>query len=183
VDADALLAALSAGDPAAFARIIRRFQRPLFSFLGRLGLSQGIAEEIAQETFLRAWLHRREFRPERAQFVTWLFSIGRNLALNELRSARHQQETTLGEAVVDLVVAAPGGAERVEEAQMLARLQAALHSLPFDDRSALGLAYVQELDMAAIAAIEQCSVAAVKTRLHRAKQKLRQLMEQQHDKR
>ncbi len=67
--------------------------------------------------------------------------------------------------------------EQLALAQQQRQLQAALRQLPLPDRSIIALAYIQELDMTAIARIENCSPGAIKTRLHRARQRLRELLE------
>ncbi|MEY4563616.1 MAG: hypothetical protein RLZZ618_2893 [Pseudomonadota bacterium] len=177
MDIPLLLRRISTGDRSAFAELIRHFQRPLFGYLGRLGLPPGQAEEVAQETFLRVWQRWADYDPSRAGFSTWLFTVARNLAFNELDrgSARHEQG--MGEAMPDTACEQPQPAQALMHQQMRLRVQQALATLPFGDRSALALAYYEELDMAAIARIEGCSVGAVKVRLHRAKQRLRQLLE------
>lgn len=163
----------------AFAELVRHFQGPLFGFLGRLGMNQAQAEDLAQDTFIRAWRHLPQFDPQRAQFSTWLFTIAKNLALNELSRANRQQELpTNPEHAEGLETEseAPGPEQALELAQRKALLNQALAQLAFDDRSALALAYVQGLELGAIASIENCSLAAIKTRLHRAKRKLRNIL-------
>lgn len=180
MDITPLLQRIGAGDRQAFAGIVTHYQRPLFGFLGRMALGQGHAEEIAQETFLRAWNNLADYRPERAEFSTWLFTIARNLALHELERATRRHELGSGAELPDAPCERPQPPEALALAQRQRRLHLALRQLPLADRSALALAYNQELDLAAIARIEGCSVAAIKTRLHRAKEKLRHLLEDCH---
>ena len=173
----AILIRIENGDTTAFTLVVNHFQRPLFSYLGRMGLAQSIAEEIAQETFLRAWKQLNRFNPERAQFSTWLFTIARNLALNELERASSKLETNDNEKLLDYACKRNQPIEKLTQTQQSHYLMAMLQTLPLADRSALALAYFQEFDMASIARIEGCTVSAIKVRLHRAKQKLRLLME------
>jgi RNA polymerase sigma-70 factor, ECF subfamily len=178
---ESLVAGARNGDKANFGEIVRRYQGPLFGFLGRMGLTQAQAEDIAQEAFLRAWRNINAFDAGRAQFSTWLFAIARNLALNEVLSAKHKVETHHDENSDE-----PESNERSQTDLLIAQqdrdaLQKALRRLPHDDRSVIALAYVNELDLAAIARIEHCSLAAVKTRLHRAKLKLRELLKDIYD--
>lgn len=173
----AILQRIADGEPQAFAQIVDHFQRPLFGFLGRMGLSQAQAEDIAQETFVRAWTQLHRYQPERAGFSTWLYTIARNLALNVLLGAPHQREVTHTDAP-DPVSDQPGPGHLLEQAQQRERLQAALRRLPMPERSALALVYVHELALADVARIEGDSVAAIKTRLHRARQRLRQWLQQ-----
>lgn len=167
---------IKAGDRSAYAAVIRHYQRPLFGFLGRMGLSQAQAEDMAQEAFLRAWQKLGEFDPKRAVFATWLFTLARNLTLNELARASIRQELTLGDDLPDAVDPQPQPLDALLAGERVQRLQAVLRQLPLDDRSILALAYVEELDMAAIGRIEGCSTGAVKTRLYRIREKLRQLL-------
>lgn len=180
MDIDALLTRIGNGDRQAFAGIVTHYQRPLFGFLGRMALSQGQAEEIAQETFLRAWSNLGTFRPERAAFSTWLFTIARNLALHELERAAHQREAGPDEDAPEQACERPQPPEALAQARHRQRLHQALRQLTLADRSALALAYIHDLELAAVARIEGCSLAAIKTRLHRARDKLKQLLEE-HD--
>lgn len=172
----AILRRIAAGEQLAFAELVDMYQRQLFGFLGRLGMSQAQAEDIAQETFLRAWTHLHSYQPERAQFVTWFFTIARNLAYNALQKEPPQHE------MLDAVIPEPAS-EQPDPAQIMERdrqhscLHSALRQLPMSDRSALALVYVHELELADVARIENVSLAAIKTRLHRAKQRLRAILQ------
>ena len=180
MDILAIIDRIMNGDRQAFARLVAHYQRPLFGFLGRMGLSQGMAEEIAQETFLRAWKHLGEFRPDVAKFSTWLFAIARNLALHELERAARRHEVAAPDGLPEIACEHLQPQDALDQAQQARRLQSALRMLPLADRSALALAYIHELDLASIARIEGCTTGAIKTRLHRAKEKLRHLLEEHH---
>lgn len=180
MDIKPLLKKIKVGDTHAFADVVRHYQGPLFGFLGRMALNQAHAEEVAQETFFRAWKNLDEYKPEIAEFSTWLFTIARNLALNELSRAAYQRESAIAEDLPEVACERLQPPDELARIQQKKRLQAALWKLPLPDRSALALAYIQDLEMTAIARIEGCTVAAIKTRLHRAKEKLRQLLEE-HD--
>jgi RNA polymerase sigma-70 factor, ECF subfamily len=173
-----LIPAALAGDGASFGLIVMRYQQPLFGFLGRMGLSQALAEDIAQEAFLRAWRNLSNFDTNRAQFSTWLFAIARNLALTELTSAKNSSELSSSEELQEQESSTTPQDEALITKQRSAALIAALRALPYNDRSALALAYVNELDLTSIARIEHCSLAVIKTRIHRAKSKLRDLLKE-----
>jgi RNA polymerase sigma-70 factor (ECF subfamily) len=177
VNIQRLLKQIIDGDRQAFALVVKHYQRPLFGFLGRMALSQSHAEDIAQETFLRAWKNLGDYRPEVAEFSTWLFTIARNLALHELSRAASRHEMATADELPEMICERPQPPEALANAQQRDRLQTALRKLPLADRSALALAYIHELDLAAVARIEGCSTGAVKVRLHRAREKLRQLLE------
>lgn len=173
LDIATLLQRITSGDLRAFAELVNRYQRPLFAFLGRMGLEAARAEEVAQETFLRAWQHLPRYRTEQAQFSTWLFTIARRLALNELARSRNRHEVAADDDAPEPACGAARPEQALDQRRLQARIDAAFRSLGTDDRSVLALAYTHDLGMAEIAVIEGCSVDAVKTRLHRARQRLR----------
>lgn len=176
-NSEALALRAARGDRQAFAILVRRYQRPLFAFLGRMSLSPTQADDVAQEAFVRAWTGLARFDPDKARFVTWLFTIARNQAIDEL-NRRATAAAEPADAVLDIASDQPGPDLLVERAQSAARLQRAIRRLAPNDRSVLALAYVRELDMTQIARIEGLSVAAVKTRLHRSRRQLRAWLEQ-----
>lgn len=175
-----ILRRIQGGDRQAFAEVVKHYQRPLFGFLGRLGLSQGPAEELAQETFLRAWRSLAQYNPDLGAFSTWLFTIARNLAWNELSHAANKQEIAAEDDPPELVCDRPQPPEALALAQRRQLLHAALRQLPLTERCVVALAYVGDFELAEIARIEGCTVGAVKTRLHRARRKLYNLLEKEH---
>lgn len=176
VDITPLIKRVTDGDRQAFGLVVTYYQGSLFGFLGRMGLSQSHAEEIAQETFLRAWKRLGDYDPRLAAFSTWLFTIARNLALNELSRAAKLHEETMGDDLPDVACQNPQPFEVLANAKQKQRLQESLLKLSIADRSALALAYIENLELVAIGRIEGCSTGAIKTRLHRAKQRLRELL-------
>ena len=177
MDITRVLARIADGDREAFADVVETFQRPLFGFLGRMGLTPAVAADIAQETFVRAWINLGQYDVGQAEFSTWLFSIARNLALNELTRASSKSEAAMESALDTAMCAQPGPIDQVAQAQSDVRVHQALNRLPLADRTALALVYVKELPLAEIAALEGTTVGALKTRLHRAKATLREWLE------
>ena len=178
MDTEPVLKRIAAGDRQAFADVVRHYQRPLFGFLGRMGLNQSDAEEIAQETFLRAWMNFGKYKPGVAEFSTWLFTIARNLAWHELSRVSTRRKWIAGENLPEVPSERPQPPEELVIAEQKRRLHEALLKLPLADRSAVALAYIKGWELTDVARIEGCTTGAIKTRLHRAKQKLRQLLEQ-----
>jgi len=172
-DLTPLLERTVCGDRQAYAAVVQHFQRPLAGFLTRMGLSPARVEDLAQDTFVKAWLHLDEYRPERAQFSTWLFTVARRLALNELSRASSQRETPMGDDTPEPACAGAGPPMVLARQRRQRQLQAALRLLPTEDRSVLALAYVHELDLTEIARIEGVRPGTVRTRLYRARQRLR----------
>ena len=100
----------------------------------------------------------------------------RILGLNELSRAANRHEETRGDDLPDGVCQSPQPFEALANAQRKQRLQESLRKLPLADRSVLALAYIENLELTAIGRIEGCSSGAIKTRLHRAKERLRELL-------
>ncbi len=181
MDIQAILRRIRQGDRQAFASLIRKFQHPLFGYLGRMGLTQSTAEDIAQETFLRVWQRLDDYDPARAEFSTWLFTIARNLTLHELDRAANRHEIVGGDGPQNFVAEESLAAAETDQTHQRQRLCDALQALTVEERSALALVYFRALDTADIARIEGCGVGAIKVRQHRARQKLRQLLENDDD--
>jgi RNA polymerase sigma-70 factor, ECF subfamily len=167
-DEAGLLGRLRAGDPRAFEQLVTRYQHRVFGVALRMLGSRAEAEEIAQETFLRAHRALGEFRGE-ARLSTWLYAIASRLCLNRLASGarRHEQ----GDEVAVLRQPAEGAdAAAVLELQ---ELQAALHeaiaALPDDRRIVVVLRDVEGLAYEEIAEVLGLPLNTVRTRLHRAR--------------
>ena len=182
------LTSIQQGDKTAFAALIGRYHKPLFVYLGKMTLPQAIAEEIAQETFIRAWKAKETFDPEKASISTWLFTIARRLALNELDRASRRFEVSdkpnnsnadsgpqrFSGQFEDTNQSNPQ--ELLQQSELKEALWKALRKLTPYDRSLLALAYLNELEFSAIAEIEDIPVGTVKSRLHRIRQQLKQLL-------
>lgn len=159
-----------AGQREAFRLLVLRHQRPMFRFLRLLGVRPASVEDLAQETFLRAFRHLASFDPERAQFSTWLFTIARRLAINEGQRAHHRVEVAEVEPAAD--DHADAGGQLIEREQA-ARLHRALSELPQHLRAALVMVQMEELSLEEVAAVEGCAVGTIKSRAFRARQLLR----------
>ncbi len=172
-----LIAQVRSGNREAFRVLVVRYERPVFRFLGAFGLPRAHVEELAQETFVRAYRHLATYDESRAAFSSWLFTIAKNLAANEVARSSHRRERLVDvyeegtEAWGEVAGADPHSA--LEGAERRSLVERALSRLPEVFRSAVALAYLQELSLEEIAVIEDCSVGTVKSRIFRAKQLLR----------
>jgi RNA polymerase sigma-70 factor (ECF subfamily) len=177
MDDNFLIEQAKSGNPQAFRLLVLRYQRPLFKFLGGFGLPAARVEELAQETLLRAHENLAGFRADKAAFITWLFVIAKRLALNELgRSEYRFQAVDLAQAMA-LESDAPAPADNLDTVQRQQRVRTALQQVEEPFRSALILSYIEELKLAEIAEIEQCSLGTVKSRIFRGKQLLARLLQ------
>src|SRR6478736_5614930 len=92
-DDAALMLRVKAGDDAAFDFLVQKFRRQLIGFMYRMTHSQHVAEELAQEVFLRVYRSRESYSAE-AKFTTWMYRIATNLALNHARDTRHERSAS-----------------------------------------------------------------------------------------
>lgn len=155
---------------------VQRLQGPLFAYLGRMGFEQGMAEELAQETFLRAWRAKAQFDENKAQYSTWLFRIARNVAINEIEKRQRVLDTANSEQVMN----APDTAlavDEVHEAQLMQRLNVALQLLSVEDQETIALSGLDELTNEEAAEVAGCTTATFRTRLSRARTRLKKLWE------
>jgi RNA polymerase sigma-70 factor (ECF subfamily) len=130
------------------------------------------AEDIAQDVFVAAFGHLKSFDSRRAALRTWLLTITRNRCINYLKRKRP--------AVSDDAIhcqTEPASADNAKRQEFWRELNAALARLPPKQRTAFVLAEIEELPYAEIAIIEQTSCGTVKSRVHRAKQRLRTALE------
>jgi RNA polymerase sigma-70 factor, ECF subfamily len=176
LDCDADIGETARGDHLAFGRIVVAHQDRIFAYLGRMGLDSVMAEDVAQETFLRVWRHAGTYNSRLGSLTTWILTIARNAALTRL-SQPGRAETPVSAATLEIASDAPLPDEQLVALQRQRRLHAALASLSAADRSLLSASYIDELDLAAVARVEGCSTGATKVRLHRARQRLRQILE------
>lgn len=170
---------LQAGKDDAFDVLVARYRGPVIHFLYRMVHEPGLAEELAQEVFLRVYRARKSYRPS-ARFTTWLFRIATNVALNALRDGRMRRarEASLDDAATRpkaARLADPGAnpEKRMLEAERLKQIRLAVEALPEKQRMAVLLHKYQELEYAEIAEIFDCSESALKSLLFRAYETLR----------
>ena len=177
-----LMLDVKAGDEQSFELLLRKYRTPLVNFLYRMVRDTAIAEDLAQEVFLRVYRARQQYAPS-AKFTTWMFRIATNLALNSVRDNRHRKMEISMDQSVDTgedeqkPLEVPDRAPSVEQ-ELVARCRAdmilkAIHSLPEKQRAAVLLHKYQELDYDEIARVLECSESALKSLLFRAYESLR----------
>ena len=173
-----LMLRVRAGDDTSFALLLERHRGPVVHFLFRMVQNPAVAEELAQEVFLRVYRSRATYEPT-AKFTTWLFRIATHLGLNSIRDRKHERgQESLSEAPLE-------GVERqvrdrqptIEHAMVyetrLAEVRRAIEALPGKQRAAVLMHKYDELEYAQIAKTLGCSESAVKSLLFRAYETLR----------
>jgi len=166
------------GNPKAFKILVLRYQRMVFFYLKNFMFPEQVREDLAQETFLRAYRNIDRFDPEKgAAFSTWLVTIARHLALNERAKAALRKEQSGGLRDEAYGKIETGPQEILEQRRLKSRVQEAISRLPERFHTAVVLSYFDELSLEEIAQIENCPVGTIKSRVFRGKQILREILE------
>ncbi len=178
----ALMRRVKRGDRQAFTALVEKYQQPILNLTYRMIGDLAEAEDLAQSAFLQ--LHRSAHRyREDARFSTWLFTIARNLCLNELRRrSRHPAESLdlphptdesqpLRSVEDPRSVSPPDALLRRELEQ---KVQEALDALPPNQRLALLLCRQEDLSYEDIGRVLRCSLSATKSLIHRARETVKQ---------
>lgn len=169
-DADLIARVLSHEDHNAFGELVRRYQSPVRAFLTRMTRGDShLADDLAQETFLKAWRRLNGFRGN-AKFSTWLFSI----AFNEFRSAARKRCELSMDGMEET---APEAASAITNSHLRLDLTEALKALNSNERAAVLLCCQNGLSHDEAAEILDCPLGTIKTNILRGKEKLkRQLL-------
>lgn len=173
-----LMLRVKAGDAASFALLLERHRAPVIHFLYRMVQNQAVAEELAQEVFLRVYRARATYEPT-AKFTTWLFRIAMHLALNNLRDGKTEKlQASLDDESEDSTGRQLPDRNPTIEQELLHRVKLdevrhAIAALPEKQRAAVLMHKYQELEYTQIARVLNCSESAVKSLLFRAYETLR----------
>jgi RNA polymerase sigma-70 factor (ECF subfamily) len=166
------------GDSLSFSLLLEKHRGPVIHFVFRMVQNQAVAEELAQEVFLRVYRSRATYEPT-AKFTTWLFRIATHLALNSIRDGRNEklQESLDRELADGPVRQVATGEPNVEQLLLrqarLLEVRQAIESLPAKQRAAVLMHKYDEMEYSQIAGVLNCSESAVKSLLFRAYEALR----------
>ena len=170
------------GDDAAFNYLIEKYRRPIISFMYRMVHNSAIAEELAQEVFLRVYRSREGYAAS-AKFTTWLYRIATNLAVNHARDNKHERPETkvsLDESdeetglSIDVADTTPNVEQKMLRRERLAAIRRHVEELPERQRLAVMMHKYQNMDYRQIAGVLQLSESATKSLLFRAYETLRE---------
>jgi RNA polymerase sigma factor (sigma-70 family) len=172
---ETLLAGLASGDAEAAAAFVRRFQSRVYGLAVTMLHDAELAEDVAQETFVRAWRHAATYDARRGRVPTWLLAIARNLAIDR---ARMRSPTPVDPDVI----ASQLDLAHVESVDVgeRDRLRRAIGSLPDEQRRALVLATYAGRTACEIAELDGVPLGTVKTRIRSAMLKLRESLGVEH---
>ena len=162
------------GDADAFRQLFERYSRPVISFVYDMVGDRALAEDLTQETFVRAYRHLGALREE-SKFSTWLFSIAKNVAREHLRSGeRRAGKVELDdETVLELQDEGRTPVEGLLDKELNGVVRRALGALDEDKRTVFALKIFQQRSYEEIVEITGFSLPKVKTDLHRARAEMR----------
>jgi RNA polymerase sigma-70 factor, ECF subfamily len=178
----ALMLRVKRGDRAAFAQLVGKYQQPVMNFVYRSLRDEIEAEDLAQNVFLQVWKSRDRYE-RTAKFTTWLFTIARNLCLNEIRRRSRHPAESIEEAHLehedqprqqfeDKKMFLP--TDNVLHGELAQKIEAALAELPENQRTAILFCRQDELSYEEIAEILDCSLSATKSLIHRGRETLKE---------
>jgi RNA polymerase sigma-70 factor (ECF subfamily) len=184
-DADIMLR-VKAGDQSAFEYLVQKYRRPMLSFMYRMARNAAVAEDLAQEVFLRVYRSRETYEPS-AKFSTWLYRIATNLAVNHARDTRHERpevQVSLDEpdeesgATLELPDAALNAEQQIMRRERLLAIRKKIEALPEQQRLAVIMHKYQQMDYKQIADVLKKSESATKSLLFRAYETLREQLKE-----
>ena len=178
---DALLAGMAAGDRDAVLAFTRRFQRRVFGLALSVVGDPTLAEDVAQEAFVRAWRNAAAFDARRGSVASWLLTVTRNLAIDAIRMRRAEPVDPDALVALQLPTAGAAPADIVAAHDDARRLAAALRRLPVDQRRAVVLAGIGGRTAREVGEIEDIPVGTAKTRIRTAMLKLRDSLLSEHE--
>jgi len=175
-DPAALLARVARDrDRGALAALFGHFGPRVKAMMLRLGAGEALAEDLVQETFLSVWRKAHLYAPERGAVSTWIFTIARNLRIDQLRRQSSRPYEDLEK--VGLESEEPDGSATTERRQVIQRVTAALRTLPPEQQEVVRLSFLDDMPHARIAETVGIPLGTVKSRLRLAYERLRPMLE------
>jgi len=178
----AIMLRVAEGDESAFNYLATKYHRPMIHFLYRMVGNHAVAEELAQEVFLRVYRARTSYRAE-ARFTTWLYRIATNLAVNHARDTKHERSAQTiyldqpdedSGTTPDLADDEPSVEQRLLRDERMAAIRRHVLALPERQRMAVLMHKYQGMDYRQIGEVLKLSESATKSLLFRAYQTLRE---------
>lgn len=178
----ALMLRVKQGDTEAFTALVEKYKQPVMNLAYRTLRDATEAEDLAQNVFVQAWKSASRYEPT-AKFSTWIFTIARNLCLNEIRRRTRHPAESLDQTrddnpelplfqVEDRRLASTP--DQLLRGELESKVDQAIAALPENQRMALALCHEDELSYEQIAEVLDCSLSATKSLIHRARETLKQ---------
>ncbi|HEX4818065.1 MAG TPA: sigma-70 family RNA polymerase sigma factor [Nonomuraea sp.] len=163
---------MASGDTQAATALVRRYQARVFGLARTIVGEAGLAEEVAQETFVRVWRHAAAYDARRGAVPTWLLTIARNLAIDARRLRRELPVDP--QALLTRLVSAESADDAPHDEEFVRR---ALRGLPPEQARAIALTVFYGLTGKEVAQVEGIPLGTAKTRLRRGLARLREQLE------
>ena len=181
-----LAASAREGRESAYKELLTRYERPVFSLVYRMVRDRSLAEDLAQEAFIKAFNHIESYNPD-YKFSSWIFKIANNLAIDHLRKKQLDTVSLHGsphatsseeEERTRLSIESPGESpeEYVENRELGDRIEDAIGRLRPEYRTAVLLRHVEGHSYEEVAEIMELPLGTVKTYIHRGRLELRELL-------
>ncbi len=172
------------GSEEAFAALVTRYQNRIVNVVSRLINDRDRAQEIAQETFLRVFIHRERYRPS-GKFSTWLYTIAMNLGKNEIRRRVRQRGVVSLDKLMEvagdsggyIADPAPGPDRMYRRRDVEAKVSTAVERLPHKFREVIVLRDIQQLSYEEIGEVLKIPGGTVRSRINRARLALKELLD------
>jgi len=172
-----LVQALKNGDISAFDVLFKKYSKPLLFFINQIIHNKSRAEDIFQDTFVKVLEHKEKY-DDRYRFSTWIYRIALNLSINELQKKKREHillchSHNSGSAAAEKKQSEPyrdffTPLDYVLQNEQISHIEAALHTLTASQRAAFVLKFYHHLSYEEIAAVMECSIGTVKSRIHYA---------------
>ncbi|HET8666621.1 MAG TPA: sigma-70 family RNA polymerase sigma factor [Terriglobales bacterium] len=184
-DAEIMLR-VKAGDDSAFDYLVAKYRRAMVSFMYRMAHNSAIAEELAQEVFLRVYRSRENYSAD-AKFTTWLYRIATNLAVNHARDSKYERPevtSSIDEAdedtglKIDVADSSLNAEQTIMRRERLDAIRRHIYALPERQRTAVLMHKYQGMDYRQIAEVLKLSESATKSLLFRAYETLREKLKE-----
>jgi RNA polymerase sigma-70 factor, ECF subfamily len=186
VDDAQVMLRVKEGDVASFEYLVQKFRRPIIAYMYRMAHNSAIAEELAQEVFLRVYRSRESYSAD-AKFSTWLYRIATNLAINHARDTQHERpevSVSLDEpdqetgTTLDVADKTPDVEQSLLRRERLAAIRKQIDALPERQRTAVLMHKYQGMDYRQVGEVLKLSESATKSLLFRAYETLRERLKE-----
>lgn len=184
-DADVMLR-VKAGDQTAFDFLVQKYRRAMVSFMYRMARNSAVAEDLAQEVFLRVYRSRENYEAS-AKFTTWLYRIATNLAVNHARDTRHERpevQVSIDEpdeetgTTLEVPDRSLNAEQAIVQRERMMAIRRKVEALPEQQRLAVIMHKYQQMDYKQIAEVLKKSESATKSLLFRAYETLREQLKE-----
>ena len=174
------------GDESAFSYLVEKYRRPMMNFMYRMVHNAAVAEDLAQEVFLRVYRSRESYEAS-AKFTTWLYRIATNLAVNHARDSRHERPEHMvsldePDENTGLAIDVPDGSLSAEELlvrrERMVAIRQHVNELPERQKIAVIMHKYQQMDYREISEVLKLSESATKSLLFRAYETLREQLKE-----